>query len=241
MTDSVAGLLGSPPHRANLLDPDFTRVNIGIAWDPSALNVVQHFESTTTHMPQPPAIGPRGLLTLAGTTVNLPALSRDTSIAVTVNHDPPPRRLTRRQTAATYCYQLGPVVTRLRPPPKPGYEYQENHWNYSTNRPLCPDPQDQPSGPPRHIPPEEEAKLFEQARAASLVNVPEDRRVPFTNAQKWRTRQNSFHVAADMSRILRDHGPGIYTVTVTLHQSTAKTRTIAQYSIFHELPPPNGR
>ena len=240
LTDSVAGLLRSPPHRANLLDPEFTRVNIGIAWDPSALNVAQHFETTTAHMPHPPAIGPKGLLNLGGTTVNLPALSPETAIAVTVNYDPPPNSLTRRQTAATNCYQLGPVVTRLRPPPKPGYEYQETHWNYSTNRPLCPDPHHQPSGPAGRILPEDEAQLFQQAKAASLVRAPEDHHVPFINAQKWKARQNSFHVSADISQILKDHGPGIYTVTVTLNQHPAKTRTIAQYSIFHGIHPPKG-
>ena len=240
VTQSVAGFLRSPPHRANLLDPDFTRVNIGIAWDPAALNVAHHFETLTTHMTSPPAIGPNGVLTIQGTTVNLPALSSRNRIAVTVNYDPPPRTLTRRQTAATYCYQLGPVVTRVRPPPKPGYEYRKTHWNYSTNGPVCQDPYRQPTGSPDNILPREETSLFQQAKVASTTTVPKNRSVPFTNARKWKARHNSFHITADIARILTDHGPGIYTVTVGLDQDSGHTRTIAQYSIFHLIHPPTG-
>ena len=240
LTESCAGFLRSPPHRANLLDPHFTRVNIGLAWDPVALNVAHHFETFTTHMPRPPALGPNGVLTILGTTIDLPALSSRNQIAVTVSYDPPPRTLTRRQTAATYCYQLGPLVTRLRPPPKPGYEYQRTNWNYSTNAPACPDPYHEPAGPPGRILPTEETSLFQQAKAASLARVPNHRSVPLTNARKWRVRHNSFHITADMARILRDHGPGIYTVTLSLDQPPAGSRTIAQYSIFHRIHPPKG-
>ena len=92
--------------------PQFSKVNIGLAWDEYNVYLVQQFEGDYVAFEQRPIIH-GDLLSMSGTTKNGVTLS-DESFGVQLYYDPPPQDLTRGQLARTYCVALGVTVTSLK-------------------------------------------------------------------------------------------------------------------------------
>ena len=62
--------------------------------------------------------------------------------------------------------------------------------------------------------------------------------VPQLKATKWAVSGRRFEVRADLSSLLEQYGPGVYTVLV-FHYADGIERPIVEYSIFHGITPPD--
>ena len=67
---------------------------------------------------------------------------------------------------------------------------------------------------------------------------PQMRTIPWITAREWRTTGESFTVAADISGIVNQYGPGVYTIVVWAHLM-GDDNVVSEYSIFHEVTPPD--
>lgn len=239
---ATKGLIESPSHRANILNPNFTSVSLGVAWNSHQFNAVQHFEAQTAKLENPPSISPEGVLHIEGHTADQPRINSKDQLVLTISHDPPPQTLTPRQTSATYCYQLGPTVARIRPPARPGWTYQSDTWTFTQNRRHCQEPQHQPPVPGLNVEPTKAARLFQKARQLSASTHQAARQVSYITANRWFARNTRFKITADISALTSQHGPGIYTVTLNLNHHN-RSIPLVQYSVFHltTSPQANGQ
>ena len=223
-----SGLLGSPGHYRTIVNPAFSKVNIGLAWDEYNVYLVQQFEGDYVAFEQRPVIH-GDLFSMSGITKNGVTLS-DKTFGVQLYWDPPPQDLTRGQLARTYCVALGVTVTSLRRPPGPNAYYSRDSYQYT--RKLCPDPYEIPSGIGAALSREHAQQLWEDAKRASDANATIVATVPWTTADKWTVKNDSFAVTADLSQVFQRYGYGIYTVVLwgDLH---GEAQPFSQYSIFH--------
>ena len=233
---AMDGLMGSPGHRLNILNPLYRMVNIGLTWDLSAnLRVVQQFEGDYVSYDLNPNIS-NNSLSMAGDTRNGASLREEEDLGVSVYFDPPPHPLTAGQLSMTYCGNLGQLALSLRRPPGKGYLYLWDH--YSTSDQPCTDPYD-PSEVPSDTPaPRSAWQAHSRWQQAKLAPSPiRSFSVPWVTASEWTVSDGTFSVAADISDILDQYGAGVYTVVVWALVA-GDMEVISQYSIFHEVTPP---
>lgn len=226
----------SPGHRSNILDPWHRAVNIGLAWNVYNFFAIQHFEGGYVEYDGLPAIED-GHLILAGRVKNGVIFDWKTDLSVQVYYDPPPHPLTRGQLARTYCYGTGVPVAGLRPPPGiPGY-YPEDRFTLPYT--PCPNPYNAPTdsrAPRSH----DEAHAFWGAAYDASQTAPKlTVTVPWITASDWKAGGESFAVKADLSDVLAVYGPGVYSVLLW-GPISGEWLVISEYSIFHEIEPPEG-
>ena len=235
--EAMNGFMGSPGHRDNILRPSHRKVNIGLAWDVHNFRLVQHFEGDHVEYSVVPVIEDDVLL-LSGTVKNGVLFRGSTDLTVGVFYDPPPHGLTRGQLARTYCVDAGPPVAFLRLPLTGNSYYPDDEFR-RTYIP-CPDPYEvsADASPPRS--PGEAHDLWQAAYDASQARAGTNIRGRWVTASEWHARDSSFSVEADLSDVLADHGPGVYTVIVWGWQLGAADKVImSEYSIFYGLTPPD--
>ena len=233
----MQGLMASPGHRRNILDPSHRKVNIGIAWDRYNAAVYQHFEGDYVAFEALPGLVD-GRLHLAGEFKNGATVTRRLDLGIQVFYDPPPYPLTRGQLARTYCYNNGAMVAALRPPLQPGWSYPTHQFTRVASS-ACPDPYDVS---PEARPPQSGAEahsIHTGAVLASISNPKPVYTVPWITAQRWRADAQGFAVVADLGRVVDEHGPGVYTIMVWARLMGGR-EVVSQYSIFHEITPPDG-
>ena len=61
----------------------------------------------------------------------------------------------------------------------------------------------------------------------------------FRKAQELTAEDDVFTLRTDLSDLLEEHGPGVYTVTLVADLDNDERQTISEYSIFHESRPPS--
>lgn len=242
--EAMQGLMGSPGHRDNILDPTHHQVNIGLAWDGFRRNatrfynliVVQHFEGDYIEYDQLPTLE-NGVLTLSGDTRNGARFAQKNDLGVSLFYDQPPHQLTGGQLSQTYCYDGGQSIAALRPPLLPNWHYPEDFFTLTDQR--CPDPYDVSTDSPAPQSYYEAYAAYQQAVQASQLMPAEVLTLPWITAQEWTAQGESFAVAADLSEVLRSHGDGVYTIAVW-GTIDGGAEVISQYSIFHGVIPPGG-
>ena len=233
--EMMDGWMSSSGHRRNLLDEQHRLVNIGLAWDKYNIVGYQHFEGDYVEYIDLPEISD-GTLSFSGDAIGGLRFSGKEDLGFRIYYDPPPHSLTRGQLSRTYCYGSGPQIASFRYPLTGNSYWTEDQYTqiYSP----CPDPYDVPpdSHAPRSNP--EAHRFWEQAYKASQSLPDLAVVVPWFTASKWTARGTSFAVTADVSNLLSDHGPGVYTI---LLWGTAKEERIpiSQYSIFYKVEPPD--
>ena len=221
------GLMNSPGHRRNILDPWHTHVSLGISCKRYACALVQKFQGDYVSFSEAPEIE-NGVLTLKGSMA-----SPFTLYNIAVWYDPPVRPLTPGQLDRTYAYNTGkkPVAFILDPPP-PGYYYSASDlagsvysWTASTD-PYELDPNTPRSG----VPPASGLPVL--PRIPSL-GMPKLQMVPNVVADLWRISGEAFSIEVDLSTQIREHGAGVYTVYIFGKNGSAN-RHLTNYSIFVE-------
>lgn len=231
--EATEGLLDSPGHRRNILNPHHRKVNIGIAYKHPNFWVVQLFIGDYIKHTARPNIE-NGILTISGTVKNEASIQGEDRLGIQIYFDPPIKRLTRGQLSRTYCYESGTQVAALRPPPDPGWFYDEDITTRLTDRALCPNPYnvDPDLSPPKSD--KQAHQLWQQAYDASQAIASRHETYPWITAKTWLMDGHDFQVSADIKDVLDQHGNGVY--TIVLWGTIEGERTpISEYSIF--VPP----
>ena len=194
LAEAQESLMNSPGHRRNILDKWHNRVNLGIACSESACAVVQQFESDYVLFSVQPTIS-NGILRFAGD------LKGDFTLqGADLWYDQPPHSLTPGQLDATYSYFAGQQpATFLRKPPGENSYYSENSAQHAYQRSV--DPYSLDPNIPRS-----------STSGKSLTN--KLKAVPWTTATTWRDSGQTFEIEANISSVLNDLGPGVYTLII---------------------------
>ena len=187
-------LMNSPGHKENILDKWHNRVNLGVACDESVCAAVQQFESDYVVFSVQPTIL-NGILRFAGN------MKGDfTFQGAHLWYDQPPHPLTSGQLDATYSYSAGQQpATFLRKPPGENSYYPETSAQHSYRRYV--DPYSLAPNIPRSGTPEKSATNKVKA-------------VPWITAATWRDSGQNFEIEANISSVLNDLGPGVYTLII---------------------------
>lgn len=202
----MAGLMGSPGHRDNILRPHHREVNIGIANSCHAMAVAQVFEGEYVRFSQLPELA-GGRLAMAGQVASEVNLNDRTNVMVT--WEPPLADYTRGQVSQTYCHSPGrPVAYILRPLPSGFYWLEEESREMDWER--CPAPWD--AEPNLQLPQDRAVieQLSQRIRDGFLIREKVD--VTLVAADIWQAEAGLFRIEADLNRVVQTHGPGIYSM-----------------------------
>ena len=223
--------MGSPGHRDNILDKHHKKVNIGLAWDKHNIKAYQHFEGDYVHYADLPSIGADGILSLSGTTKNGAGFASVEDLGVHIYYDPPPHELTRGQLARTYAYCNGQWIASIVWPLTDGSFWVDDEEFSHTNA-TCLDPY--------HIPADVSAPpLLEGERnATSIYEVTQTSTVRRLTASEWDVSNTAFSVTVDIRETLREHGEGVYTITVW-GPIDGEGAVISVYSMFYGITAPD--
>ena len=72
-----------------------------------------------------------------------------------------------------------------------------------------------------------------------FTSPPEKVVIPRITATDWTASGSRFVARVNLGKILRQYGPGVYTLMVWA-PINGKSEIISRYSIFHETEPPGG-
>ena len=231
------GLMSSSGHRRNILNKWHKKVNIGLAWDEYNFQAYQHFEGDYVEYTRLPTIE-NGRLSFSGSVKNGARLDNKRDLGVQIYYDPPPNELTRGQVSRTYCYDGGPQVTALRPPPNPNSYYTEH--TFSKTYLSCPNPHEVSKDAPAPSSPDNATELWGEAYYASKYQIEQAITGPWITASQWAVHDTLFSVSADVRKVLAEHGDGVYTIVVW-GKIDGENAVISRYSIFQGVTPPDIR
>ncbi len=219
--EAMDGLMNSPGHLRNILNPNHRKVNIGISYQRPNLWLVQLFVGDYAKYTTKPKIKD-GILSLAGTAMNGVVVSGK-SIGIQIYYDQSPYPLTRGQLHNTTCGNNGRIIASLREPPGTNSYYTTHAYSQSGTR--CRDPYNvSPDTPP--------ASSYFDPKVGGTV--PYQHNAIWITANDWSVTNDTFNVSADISDLLDQHGNGVYTILLWGEINGERT-PISEYSIF--IPP----
>ena len=241
VTDTVEGWLDSLGHRETMLDPYYQRVNIGLAWDRNTFKAIQHFEGDYVELDSLPVIDD-GTLEVSGRLSASHDFTGQIPLMALIVYDPAPRRLSAGQLARTYCYGHGESIGVFIPPSRllrDEYEFTQTY-----EEPECIDPYDVGKSAAEPESQEESYRMFEESKERSESVRETELTLSFRKAEEMTARRREFYLRADMSEMLDERGPGVYTVVLIAEleeKSMGEPDTvISEYSIFHGMKAPEG-
>ena len=238
VSDAVHGWMDSPGHRRTLLDPAYTRLNAGIAYDSHNTVMVQHFDTDYATFNQIPHVNPAGVLAMSGD-VSRATLNIGNAANVQIVYDPPSKPLTRGQLSRTYSLCNGSPVAYVVAPLTGRQHYIGQDLKIRTDETSCTDPYSLPEDLPAPRSVDEAHEFWADAKARpETVTKYTTRRII---ANRMNLTNTEFQFTADISTVLADYGPGIYTVILwgrPLHLDSAEPN--AEYSIFWRTQPTEG-
>ncbi len=227
LDSTLDGLLDSPGHRLNILRREHTTLHLGISFDCRILTVVQLFEGEYVTYEIPPTID-GGLLVMQGHLHNGATLPRaGPAEGIRIAFWPPPNPLTRGQLfrAAGYCSGT-PIASILVPLPA-FYIYDSDSPSWSHTGCLTPYASD-----PQSPAPSTNAQASELMEAAKLWEVsPEAYSGLGILPDIWQVGMNSFVVQADVSQLVAELGPGVYT-TLLWGELNGTPIPVSEFAIF---------
>ena len=230
---ALTGLMGSPGHRATILNPQYRKVNLGIAWNDYNMVLVQQFEGDYVRFEQLPVLEGTNL-TFAGQTTNGARVDLGRNGLKVDIYYYPLGPLTQGQIAKAYCLDIGLILGSLIPPAPPGSSYN-NLDPVSKVYQRCNSPYDAPS---TAVAPSSYFDAHEMHRQNQRLAIsPHIGTVRFVVADRWKVEGTSFSVSADIGDILNLKGAGVYQLffwgTVD-----GKAQVIADYHVFYQVEPP---
>ena len=219
--EAMNGLMNSPGHRRNILNPHHRKVNIGISYRHPNLWLVQHFVSDYLDYKTKPTIED-GVLKFSGQTKN-GAIATERALGVQIFYDQTPHSLTRGQLHQTYCYTFGTIIAALRRPPGPSAHYPTNSFTLSGTG--CNDPYDVPI---------DAAPASSYFDTKTAFTFPWTERAVWITASRWPIGGKTFEVFANLSDLIDRLGDGVYTILIW-GEINGEDVPISEYSIF--IPP----
>ena len=238
---AVEAWMNSPGHRRNLLNPAHTLMHAGIASNRSNTVMVQQFASDYVHYHQPPNISSQGLLTLSGTLRNATLQTGDLAL-VTLGWEPPPQPLTRGQLVHTYSVCNPVTIAYIASPPPRGMTFHSPKVTQASEPASCLHPR-------RNSPDTPAPQSYREAQEAWKHAKQASQNAPWTATAVRRIvaqdtinpAPDTFQVAADITHLLNQHGPGIYTVMLWgLPRHMQEPALISQQPIFWLSQPTTG-
>ena len=211
---TVAGLMDSPGHRRTILTPFHREVSIGLAGGCLSQAAVQVFEGEYVRFHRF-AIADRKL-TMSGWTAR-GLLGANPQWMLTWS--PPLTAYTTDQVRQTYCYQALPVGEILM--------HAAATSKTTVVQGMCPAPwdadphlryRDNPAAFARFDNNSDDIKLDKEVTMFRL------------GASSWLTEDDRFFLEADLSPVIRHHGPGIYDVRLLVDWQ-GERETVGQYSV----------
>ena len=238
LQQGIKGLMQSPGHRKNMLDPAHTLVTLGIAFNRYNATTVQQFSSDYVRYSIKPKITNAGVLRLRGT-VKKASSPTDKASFITIYYHPPLKPLTRGQVARTYstCLNIH-IASPLEPLLSGGY-YTTNAYIDTTEQ-KCVNPYDLGTSLPPPTSADEahdfwtEAKRLSQASTKTITNE-----VLYITANHWEVSSNSFYIRVDLEPLLQKHGPGVYSIIIWGQPDhMTKTVPLSEQPIFWQTSVP---
>ncbi len=202
-----AGLMASPGHRDNILNPHHTSVHLGIVHACHLMVMVQLFAGDYVEFVSAPQIT-NGVLTLQGHTLHGTTLHD----SLFLYWDPLPYPLPREQLMLAACYSSAgtPVAIILAPLANSNAYYVTDQTHIERER--CPTPYDVGTIPDVPASQPELQALFQRIKAQPLIQ--ESFVVPHHIADILDTSPSTFHIQADIGQLLARQGPGIYSIVL---------------------------
>ena len=234
--ETMAGWMRSSGHRRNILEKNHKKVNIGLAWDRYNLMAVQHFEGYYVEFESLPELD-EGKLKFEGKVKNGARFAVVDTIPVQIFYDPPPHSLTRGQLSRTYCYGSGQPIAYVREPLTGNWYYPSD--TLRTTYTSCTSPYDVSPDAPAPRSHSEANALWQEAYDANQSRENIRTVMQAVTASGWRVGNSSFRITANISKVLRKHGPGVYTI-VLWGVVDGDVEIISEHSIFHDIPRPTG-
>ena len=215
----------------NVLDPWYSRVSVGMAWNDHFYAVHLHFERDYVEFNTLPSISADGILSIDGSLGNGVSSPTSEDLLIDVYYDPPPRSLTPGQLSATNCYvygETGFLVAALRPPPPPDHNYPDDTLtiDYVLG---CTNPYDVPADTPAPT-------GFLETPSVSLSM--HEGVADWVTASSWNVSNKSFSVAADLASVIEKNGNGVYTILIWAVADSGDDVLVGTYSIFVGISPP---
>ena len=124
----------------------------------------------------------------------------------------------------------------IRPPAPPGGWYTRDSETITLSAGECPDPYRMSPGLSAPETLDEYLRLAEESRSGNEAWGTQAT-VGWQTASGWKVIGRRFRVSADMSGLLKERGPGVYTVLV-FQRIGDTTRRVAEHSIFHRVTTP---
>ena len=242
VAEAVVGWMDSPGHRRALLHPSYTTLNVGIAYDRFNTVMAQHFATDYVTFTQFPEIDQRGIFSMKGVVDHRATLDIGETSYIQVVYDPPPRSLTRGQLANTYSLCNGKRVGYIVEPLPPNRSYYTPEVRTEQAAFRCIDPYDTPPERPAPGSPDAAQQAWADAKLASATGTTKRIHIRRITAQAMTLEDGHlFDVQADLSPILRDNGPGVYTVILWGQPfEVDEPEPIAEHSIFWQAQLPDG-
>ena len=224
---ALTALLNSPGHRLTMLDPAFTKVNIGLAWTPNTYKAVHHFESQGPRLPALPSITGGRLKLHLPNQDHLKGLDQSLWYLAIHRQDPPvpQNRTTLRLTG---CYDTGDPIAIILPA-TPATHAERTH-SVTTRSQQCAAPAPAASAPA----PATAAALADHHLRRS--NGPQQEhllQISEIGPQTWKNTNGGATIVADLGALTESLGPGIYTIVLATTQTGLRptNRHILQYAL----------
>ncbi len=223
-----SGLMASPGHRDNILNPHHTTVNLGIVHSCYLLVMVQLFEGNYVEYTLVPQIR-NGVLSLQGKTLHGTSLQN----SLTLYWDPLPYALARDQLIYSSCYGVGvPVAIILTPLEDPNAFYVEEQTLIEQER--CLSPYDVSVIRPFPDNPQALDDLFRQIK--NRPRMQEAFVVPYYVADMLEADSSAFRIQADVASLLQRQGPGVYGIALSGYHDSNPNEPflLSYYSIWYQ-------
>ncbi len=238
--EAVQGWMDSPDHRKTLLDPVYTVLNAGIAFDRHNIVMVQQFSTDYVHYTTPPWIDYNGVLNMAGTVQAATLIIPDT-VNLQVYYDPPPKALTIAQLSDTYRLCPSVKVGFVVEPLPPGSSYLGPAERTQIQSYNCVDPYTSATYSEPAADADEAHERWAYAKARSSEDRQEEIQVLRVVARSMEITDNRFSITVDLIQLLNRHGPGIYTLTLWGRPShMTEPAVLSSQSVFWETRLPAG-
>ena len=233
--EANGGLLASPGHRRTMLNPAYTEVNLGLAWNWTTFKAVQHFRTDSVAQADTPMLE-HGRLRLQAQLRDKDAPAQGWTPILLLVHDPPPRHLYREQLAQTYCYDEGTPAAAVQQARLPGQALEFRTGAITGGH--CPDPSQARRLDGRTTFTREHYLLHQSAKARAARQTTAAARIAVIAVPQPLVQQGRVSIDADLSEVLQTHGPGVYTLHLVLahREGSGDHVPLLQHAIFHETP-----
>ena len=204
----------NPRLQEKLQRPEHTTVNVGLSFNCRAMALVLELEGEYVSYLKPPAIQ-EGQLTMEGRLLNganMIWIGED--VGIWIHYLPPPVPLTRGQMfrGGAECLGIPVAAVMTQRPIYSTNEDIEKGFERSAPRCLPPYAIDPHSEPPQN---EKEARqLLNDAANTFHEGDPEAHFGPMILPDFWQVHQDRFAIQVDVSSILAEHGPGVYSINL---------------------------